>query len=517
MKKNENYPQFNLIDNVLRYVAPASALRRAQARMALSYMDKARRFDGASRSPRMSGWKRPGTSADAALTLALPVLRNGSRDLTRNNPWADKALSVIENNTVGTGILGQITHPNKDVQDQLESLWADWAMSNALDADDRLDLVALEGLIIRTIAESGEVIIRRRYRRARDKYPIPVQIQVMEPDHLDSSKDSDLGNGGKISNGIEYDKRNKRVAYWLFTEHPGEVRTFRNNYQSIRIPARDIIHAFDPKRSGQNRGYPWVASAIRRLKDFDDYEDAQLVRQKIAACFTGFIHDMSHTDGPGATGLPSPEDKDKGTETDLEYLQPGVFERLPPGKDIKFPSPPGVQNYGEYSSNILRGAAAGYGITYEAMTGDYSGVNFSSGRMGWIEMSRNVHRWQNAILRVQVLDRLARWFFGGATLRGFNTEGAKIKWMPPRREMIDPTKEVPAMIKALRGGLSSLPRVMASMGYDYDEVIEEIKKSNERLDKENIILDSDPRRVNAQGTVNTVSGDDPPEIKDDDS
>lgn len=475
--------------------------------MALAIIDgySARRFDGASKTARFSQWRRPGSSADVALAASAPLLRNGSRDLTRNNPYAEKALTVIESNTVGTGIIAQVQHPNEAKRKKLNDLWVDWTTTTDIDADERLDLVGLENLIIRTIAESGEVIVRRRFRRGFDRLSIPIQVQVLEPDYLDSSKDGPLPNGGWIKGGIEFDKRGKRTAYYLYEEHPGDSGMLRTGLTSYRIGAADVIHAFDPKRAGQSRGYPWVASAIRRMKDLDDYEDAQLVRQKIAACFTGFIHDMNAAGGTGATGL----SKTGPTENQLEYLQPGTLETLPAGKDIKFPSPPGVENYAEYTTTLLRSVAAAYGITYEALTGDYSKVNFSSGRMGWIEMSRNVHRWQNTVLRVQVLERIARWFIGGATLAGYETDDEVwLKWTYPRREMLDPTSEIPALIKGIRGGLTSLQRVHASLGYDTAEVIDEIEQDNKRLDEKGIILDSDPRRVNISGSKNETQGGD---------
>lgn len=488
----------NLFDNFFRYVAPRHALQREQARLALRMIDehKKRRFDGASKTSRFSQWKRPGTSADAAMVASLPLLRNGSRDLTRNNPWAEKAITVIESNTIGTGIRGLIQHKDERRRAALQEKFWEWAGTSSIDADERLDIVGLQNLSMRTIVESGEVILRRRYRRSRDDLPIPVQIQVLEPDHLDSRQDGDLPNGGWIFNGIEFDKRGRRVAFHLFEEHPGDAFNYRASYNSFRVPAADVIHAFDPKRAGQNRGYPWVAAGMRRLKDFDDYEDAQLVRQKIAACFTGFIHDVNSAGG--VTGL----DKTGPTEDNLEYLQPGIIERLPPGKEITFPQPPAVQNYDEYTKNILRGVAAGYGITYEALTGDYSNVNFSSGRMGWLEMARNVNRWQHTIMRIQILDRVGRWFFGGSTLAGVDSSDAWIKWSLPRREMIDPTREIPAAVKAIRGGLMSLQRTHASMGYETDEILDEIEADNARLDKKGIVLDSDPRRVNIAGSKN---------------
>lgn len=494
----------NVLEAVIRTFSPRAALSRAQARHALGIIDamEKRRFDGASKSARMAEWKRPGTSADGALWGNLALLRNSSRDLTRNNAWSEKALTVIQSNTVGTGINGQIVGRNDTQRKKLQELWRDWTETTDIDADGMLDLVGLENLIIRTIAESGEVLIRRRYRRTRDQLAIPIQLQVLEPDYLDSGKDSILDDGSEIRNGIEFDKRGRRVAYWLFDEHPGDNIGYNFAHKSIRVPAADVIHAFDPKRAGQSRGYPWAAPAIRKLKDFDEYEDAQLVRQKIAACFAGIIYDGNGAGNGGATGL----SKDGTKEAGFDYLQPGIIETLPPGKQITFPQPPTVQNYDEYMRAILRAVAAAYGITYEALTGDYSNVNFSSGRMGWLEMGRNVTRWQHTIMKIQVLETIGRWFFGGANLMGYDNVGAYFKWVMPRREMIDPTKEVPALGKKIRLGLTSLQRAHAEQGYDTDEVLAEIKADNEKLDKLGIILDSDPRKVNTAGSLNNAEG-----------
>jgi hypothetical protein len=59
------------------------------------------------------------------------------------------------------------------------------------------------------------------------------------------------------------------------------------------------------------------------------------------------------------------------------YLVPG------PGEDVKFAQPP-PQNNGALPDRVLRRIAAGLGITFEDLTGDYSKVNFSSARMARI-------------------------------------------------------------------------------------------------------------------------------------
>lgn len=502
----------NIIDNVVRYFSPVSAAKRFGARLMIENLEKIRSFDGGSKSDRMGGWKSTGASADSALERNLSTLRNRSRDLSRNNVWAARALSIIVNNTIGTGIQGQITCANEQKTPVIEQKWKDWAGTTAIDADGIHDLIGLEALAVHTMVESGECIIRRRFRGKREKLSIPVQVQILEPDYLDDSRDTTFPGGGEIKKGIEYNSRGKRVAYWLHRQHPGDTSSFYQGYESVRIPAADIIHLYDPKRAGQSRGFPWISTAIRRLKDFDDYEDAQLVKQKISACFSMFIHDMN-AGTSGATGM---DVNSSSTDTfENDYLQPGIIETLPAGKQVSFANPPTVTGYSDYSKSMLLGVSSAMGITFESLTTDYSNVNFSSARMGHLEMSRNVTRWQS-IVRVQMLERIRAWFMGGLTLTGIDNRDCGMKWIAPRREMIDPTKEVPATIKQIRAGLISHQRAIASMGGDYEEVMNEIQSNNQTLDDKNIILDSDPRRTNTSGSSNDKNEEQPPKKDDSD-
>ena len=79
---------------------------------------------------------------------------------------------------------------------------------------------------------------------------MPLQLQILEADHLDETYNTVAPNGNEIRMGIEFDKAGKRAAYWMFREHPGEVfMTVRNQFDRIRIPASEILHAYQPLRS----------------------------------------------------------------------------------------------------------------------------------------------------------------------------------------------------------------------------------------------------------------------------
>lgn len=486
----------SFIDNIIGIISPKRAFERARYRAASKVMDdQFRKFDAASRGRRTAGWGTVNTSINTETAVALPALRSRSRDLVNNNPYAKKAIQVIVANTVGTGIqpgISTIRSNGKTRVEATKELWRKWAETTECDFDGQRNFYGIQRQAMRTIAEAGEVLILRRRKTGGT---LPIQLQLLEPDHLDIAKDiKQLTDSGFIKQGVEFNKDGQRVAYWIHKDHPGE-----DGYlTSERIPAEDVLHVYDVLRPGQVRGIPFGTSAMLRLKDFDDYEDAELVRQKIAACFAVFVEDADPSSSVGSS------DKDAG----IERVEPGIIEHLPPGKRMTFASPPTTQNYDNYSRKILQAIASGYGITYEAMTGDLSNVNFSSGRMGWLEMHRQLSDWQYNMLIPMLCDRVWGWFVDAAVIAtSIRMNDMKVTWTPPRREMIDPLKETQAIQLQARTGVRSMPEIMREQGYEPDQVLQEIKEFNAKLDEYGIILDTDPRK--SQGTKLTADPEQP--------
>lgn len=494
----------NWLDNVIGYFSPRTKARRLYARMALGEAEKQlRKYEGASGGRRMSAWRTPGTSANAEIAAALTTLRSRARDLGRNNCYAKRGISVIKANTVGTGIITQIKGRSAKKAIELDALFDSWAEETCVDYDGRNDIYGLQNLIIGTVAESGECLIRLRRPSKEDMkngMPVPLQLQVLEGDFLDSSMlPVKAQNGNRIIQGIEFDSTGRRVAYHLAEEHPGEISYSGAKFKLNRVDAREVFHVYDITRPGQVRGVPWLAPAILKLRDLDEFEDAQLIRQKIASCFAAFVQDsdfsgeLSSTTSSTALG---------------EKVEPGLIEHLPPGKEISFANPPGVTGYKEYISTHLMAISSALGITYEAMTGDLSQVNFSSARMGWLEFQRNITDWQQRLMVAQFLRPLWRWFSDSAVLMGYNVTELRPMFTMPRREMIDPTKEIPALIKGIRAGLFTQQQAIMSMGGDPVKQLEEIAETNKLIDKLGLTLDSDPRKTKE-------SGDPKVEVKDD--
>ena len=92
----------NWFDRAIGAVAPGAGLRRARQRQMIAVL--ARAYEGARQGRRTEGWIAAGTGANAEIAPALARLRDRSRDLVRNNPYAGKAVQALVSNMVGTGL-----------------------------------------------------------------------------------------------------------------------------------------------------------------------------------------------------------------------------------------------------------------------------------------------------------------------------------------------------------------------------------------------------------------------------
>lgn len=473
-------------DRAAMRVAPRWYLGHLRARMAaqLAY----RNYDAASGGRRTQGWRRSGLDAVQSTGPFLGRLRDTARDLVRNNPHAESALSTIAEDAVGWGIVAKPKKANRRAQEA----WDAWAGTTACDADGRHDFYGLQQLVMRTVAESGEVLVRRRLRNVDDGLPIPMQLQVIEPDFLDTTKDSIglLPGGFRIVQGVEYDPLGRRIAYWLFREHPGSSFATAT---SVRVPAESVLHIFRTQRPGQVRGVPWFAPVLLRFKDFDEFEDATLMKQKIAACLAVFV-----TDVDGST--PALGTVDTTATPQIDSLEPGSINYLPTGANVTIADPPSVRDYADYSQTSLRAIASGLGVPYEAMTGDYTDLPFSAARLSRLSYWKRVESWRWRMLIPQFCQPTWAWAMEVAGIFGAGDVGLA-EWTAPPAPMVDPVNEGLAYMRNIRAGLQSLSEVLRERGYDPRTVLEEIKSDNDLLDRLGIILDSDPRKMTQAGQL----------------
>jgi lambda family phage portal protein len=303
----------------------------------------------------------PGNPGAVAVQLTTgDALRTKSRDLVRRNPWANNAIEVFVANAIGTGIKPQSLAQDEGFRSTVQTLFRDWV--EEADATGQTDFYGLQALACRAMVEAGECLIRLRPRLPQDGLSVPLQLQLLESEHLPLHLNLDLPNGNLIRAGIEFDRLGRRVAYHLYRSHPedgGFATQTAGDTTPVRVAATEIIHLYRALRPGQIRGEPWLSRALVKLNELDQYDDAELVRKKTAAMFAGFITRQSPEDNLVGEGLANAQG------IALAGMEPGTLQILEPGEDVKFSDPADVGgNYAEFLKTQFRAIAAAMGITY---------------------------------------------------------------------------------------------------------------------------------------------------------
>lgn len=474
------------IDDLIGYFSPESKYKRISYRNAIEL--KQRKYDGAGRGGRTTKWRTTGGNANSEVRGAIKPLRDRARDLVRNDAFAAKAVQVVANNIVGKGIMPQL--PDGDVADA----WKMWTRSTDCDYYGVMNFAAMQRQAMANVFMSGEIFAKKIID---PKAEVPLKIQMLESDFLpidDQLSKASIPRNNKVVQGVEINPNGLPIAYHMYKQHPGSTGEEADNGfgEIVRVMRKDLAHIYRQDRPGQLRGISWFHPVLIMLKDFAELQDAQLLKQKVSALFAGFIKDLD-------------ADIVEGEEQEDLELTPGALQKLPTGMDITFSNPPSTEFYAEYATNVLHSIASGLGLTYESLTGDLSKVNFSSARMGWLEMNRNLDCWRDQVINTQFNDKIFGWFLESLKLKGKNVPDINLRpsWTSPKREMIDPTKEIPAKIKAIRAGLVTFSDAIRETGKHPDDHIKELQADKIKIDAANLILDSDAEKkaLNGQNVI----------------
>lgn len=460
----------NILDRIVGWVSPQAGIARHFARRRLE-----RAYEAA--SPR-DPWRprRAGASANADHQADARTLRNKARALVQNVPYCTAALSGLVSATVGTGIVSRATGAEKD---QLNALFKDW--TKVCDADGRFDYYGMQKAAYAALEQDGEVLVRLRPRRPSDGLPVPLQLQLLEIDWLDSDRMGTYG-GNQIINGIEYDALGAVAAYYLWDQHPGDTTLIKGRKaQSSRVPAKNIIHLYNPERPGQGRGFSRFGPVIARVRDLQLYEDAELARKNLETRLSVLASgDMSQMENPAATG-DGGAGQSQGAR-DLGELGGGNIFGMPAGMNFTVVEPKAAPGYVDYVKYQLHLIATGLGVPYEMLTGDMAEVNFSSARVRLLDFRRAVQQIQWLVVIPKLLVPIHEAFVEAAYLAGkIRSRDMSVDFSPPKWDYVNPEQDVKADLAEIGAGLSTISEKLRQRGYDPDVVLSEWKSDFDKL------------------------------------
>lgn len=471
-------------------------------------------YEGATTGRRLGTWATTRDAVNSVWYQSADQLVSRSRDIARKDGWAAKAIEEWVCNAVGNGIKPQSLHPKQETKEEIQRLWTQFAYE--CDAAGVTDFYGFQALAFRSMVEGGECFVRKHIRSMSDGLVVPIQLQLIETEQLPfylARPTPDTPSGNVVRAAIEFDQRGRRTAYYFYKEHPGERLFFPNHLDLVRVPAADVMHLFRPLRPGQVRGIPWLANALVRLWELDQYDDAELLRKKFAAMMMAFVIRQNPEDPFFGNERPAAESTAAGGETveekgvQVAQLEAGTMMDLEPGEDVKFTDPADVGgNYEAFERQTLLRIGAGLGLPYDMLTGDLSQTSYSSIRAGILSFRRLCEQIQYGVFIFQFCRPVWQAFIEAAVLAGQldardyranRADYLAVEWHTPKWAWVDPEKDVKAEILAIRAGLKSRSMSINETGMDEEEVDRQIARDNERADQLELVLDSDPRKTAA--------------------
>ena len=476
------------IDTLVSAFSPQAGLKRSWHREVLEKVQAGRSQYAAAKTTRLTGsWSPVDAGVNTIIGNSLQPVRARVRQLVRDFPILARAVDVVCDYTVGDGIQFQSRIKNADGKldkklcQQIEDEFAFW-MEEA-DIAGRLHYYEIMALAKRQDLEAGEfLIVKKPVPGAR----IPFALQVFEGDWLQDLWARPENPDNAIENGVEYELLTGRVVAYHLSDPENTAKPFR-------VSAADIIHGFKILRPNQRRGISPFAPGVLLAKDLQDLMDAELDASKMAAKYLALVKTADPAFRQAAVGATTDASGKK-----IEELENAIIEYLRPGEDVVLTSNPRPgSNFPPFVKLILTMFSIVAGVPYEMLSGNYEGLNYSTGRMVRNDFAhqlrvvagRHVRHFCQKTFR-PFLDYAAA--AGRLSLPGYFQNPARYlacEWQPPGMESIDPLREVKARIDEIRAGLRSPQEYAQARGRDLEDILSELAQAKELAEEKGLELD----------------------------
>jgi lambda family phage portal protein len=433
-------------------------------------------------------------SADAATRGNLRELRARSQQLEREKGGiGERYFSCVETNIIGPDGIGlqikikdQAGNLDRAASDQIEEEWEAFCCRGEFDITGEYDAQTFDRLSVRASARDGDVL-QLIYRNADNKAGIA--FQLLEGQHLDDFYNllESEHNGNPIRMGVEQDRFRRKLAFWIFSAHPGDFYAYPNDARRVRIPAYGTepdapvhaIHVTRSKRPEETRAVPWITPAMDPINMLAGYEEAELVAARAQACKHVFYERSAFA--PDGTPLEYAEST-SGQLTD--EMEPGGTTDLPIGYKANMYNPTHPnQAFADFTKDFRRKISAALNCSYNTLFTDLEGVNYSSIRAGLLDERDQWKMAQNWYISTSKQVQFEAWLavqllkgvFPGLAMIDFERIARACVWKPRRWAWVDPQKDIEASKAAVEAKLTTRSRVIADQSNnDFEDTIDEL-------------------------------------------
>lgn len=508
-------------------------------------------LDAAARtSKELNNWQASSLPLDVMLSFgAKDTIDDRSRDMMLNNGYVNGAISVHRDSIVGEHYrLNSI--PKLEALGLKDNGWGDEFQllvesrfnlvgdsTNAyFDASGMNTFTSMIRLAICMYLYTGEVLATAEWADSKDMRPFRTMIQMINSKRL--CNPNDQADTQFMRNGVEIDSSGRPVRYWIRDGERFDLFHHSSTWKGVqpytKWGRKQVIHIIEQQAAHQHRGISEMVAVLKQLRMTSKYQDMVLQQAVLQASYAASIESelpremvaeqMGQGDGGGYTQAAAEYltgyaayTKNSG-DINLDGVRVPV---LFPGTKLnlrQLANPAGVGS--SYEESMLRHIAAGFNMSYEQFSRDYTKTNYSSARASmnetWKSMrSRKKHvadRFASEIYKLWLEEQFnlgevplppgkdLKWLYSNP----MHLDAlANASWIGASRGQIDELKETQSAILRINAGFSTLEQEAANLGRDWRDVANQRAKELKYLDGLGLTTSSDISKPQGKDTVVT--------------
>lgn len=442
--------------------------------------------------------------------------------LATTNEFTRILVSRMTEFVVGTGlrlhpmpmknVLNRLFKVNlpEDFGKQIQEIWALLEDDKNISITKEQNVHSLAKLIFYNGFIAGDVLVVKRIVNNN------LQYQIINGLSVRSGLSYAEGSGNVVKDGVEIDKNEVPVAYYVETKEGKE----------IRIPARDSkgrllawLVPIGVKRLNSTRAYSQLGAIMQKLHKIGDYSNSEVMAAQTNAKFAVIIE--QEKESSGVNPLKSVAGLGRSIQSELNNVPASTnnnqeltkfkdsLKRIPSALSFFMPKGQKMNSFDTKRPNVnftsfldgsMKYVCASNGIPFEVALMVFSN-NFSASRAS-LKMFEVILEY----IRKYTIDDyfyqiVYSQFFELECLKGTisapkylelkNDDGymdnayTKAKFVGMKIPHIDEVKEVNAVLSKLKGGLTTFEQALETLGIatDFDSLIERRKAEEEKIKK----------------------------------
>lgn len=451
-------------------------------------------FEGASTSYRNSQANLLTGEADTLAARELLALQMRSAHAIRNNGYAKTAITRYVTS------LGSIKVTWKDNKGNahpiMQALWDEFAANPNLDGFGTLDNT--QSIWHYSMFASGNAFTRMVIRRNGNENKIPLKLQNI-PAQLHNVFYMGKNSQEITRNGITFVDTKPTMYYFRKGIYEQQWYQVNNTFPQVEVPADEMLHMFIRENAGQWIGIPSLASILIPLYELDELADATIAKQKAAQAIAWIVENTNPLNMT-PTGSPTTV-KDKNLNEKVVFQATGgSTQYLNKGEKINFYQSTDIgSNLPTLIKSELHRIASAVGVPYHTLTGDTSGLDFSSIRAIGIELRNRLEYIHHFYTIPLGLDPLTSYFKEVAKLYNKKVANASAAYQLPRWYGVDELKDTQADLLEVQNGMATLQSKLDERHTTFEDILADREKIKE-LGLDHLLTASTPSMSQANNT-----------------